>query len=396
MKVRVLFFPVALAVVQTVWADPAAPDDRICGVKRIQPRAEIIWTHPIRKADYIGWPTVMRRKNGELIVSYSGNREGHMCPYGREELIRSSDGGETWTPEPEVFHNSIIDDRDSGIVETADGNLVAAWFSSTSFRSAYPKAMSKLPKELVDAARGYWTRRSTDGGKTWEAPVPHRGSAPHGAIRLRDGRLLFVGMACDHGDVWNPAHYPEGKPCMMVEESKDDGRSWQVLAQYVPQKPYAALGDVIEPYPIETADGRILVFCRSANSPEMTQVESTDGGRTWGDMSKTPILGSPPHFLALADGKILCTYANRETCHEMAVVSKDQGRTWDVENSIFLSQGSRSDMGYPSTVENDDGTLLTVYYQRDSSGKSGISGISKKKKKREEYPCLMATKWRLK
>ena len=393
MKVRALFFPVALAAVQTVWAGRTAPDDRICGVKRIQPLAEIIWTHPIRKADYIGWPTVMRRKNGELIVSYSGNREGHMCPYGREELIRSSDGGETWTQKPEIFHNSIIDDRDSGIVETATGNLVAAWFSSTSFRSVYPKAMAKLPKELADAARGYWTRRSTDGGKTWEAPVPHCGSAPHGAIRLRDGRLLFVGTACNLEDVWNPSHDPEGKSCMMVEESRDDGRSWQVLAKYVPQKPYVAWGDVLEPYPVETADGRILVFCRSANSPEMTQVESTDGGRTWGDMSKTPIQGLTPHFLTLADGRILCTYANREIRHEMAVVSKDQGRTWDVENIILLSKGPTPDMGYPSTVENDDGTLLTVYYQSEKSEKSGIS---KKRKKRKEEPCLMATKWRLK
>jgi len=37
-------------------------------------------------------------------------------------------------------------------------------------------------------------------------------------------------------------------------------------------------------------------------------------------------------------------------------------------------------MGYPTTVENDDGTLLSVYYQIENPG---------------EPPCLMATKWRL-
>ena len=354
--------------------------EQICGVKRIQPRAEIIWTHPIRKAGYIGWPTVMRRKSGELIVSYSGNREAHVCPYGREELIRSFDGGETWTQKPEIFHNSIIDDRDSGIVETKKGSLVSAWFSSTSFWGCYPKAMAKLPKDLVDAARGYWTRRSTDGGKTWEAPVPHRGSAPHGAIQLKDGRLLFVGTAHNRNITWNPKHYPEGNPCMMVEESKDDGRSWQVLSQYVPQKPFFAWEDTFEPYPVETADGRILVFCRSEKSPVMTQVESSDGGRTWGAMSKTSICGLPPHFVTLADGKIVCTYANRKTLHEMAVVSDDNGRTWDVGNGVFISMGPKTDMGYPSTVQNDDGTLLTVYYQPET---------------KNESPCLMATKWRL-
>ena len=112
----------------------------------------------------------------------------------------------------------------------------------------------------------------------------------------------------------------------------------------------------------------------------MTQVVSTDGGRTWSEMSDTPLAGYPPHFLKLKDGKLLCTYVRRSTRHEMVTVSDDQGRTWDVENEIFLSKGPDSDMGYPSTVENDDGTLVTVYYQKENLGES---------------PCLMATKWRL-
>ena len=356
------------------------PAEKIGGVARVQNRAEIIWTRPIRKAAYIGWPTVMRRRSGELIACYSGNREAHVCPYGRDELIRSFDGGETWTTKPEIFRNSIVDDRDCGIVELRNGDLLAAWFSSTCFAGSHPKAYAKLPTDLVDAARGMWTSRSTDGGRTWEPPVGHRGSAPHGAIQLRDGRLLFVGMARRRADTWNPRHDPEGVACLMVEESRDDGRSWRVLTRYVPQKPFLAPGHVLEPYPVETTDGRILVFCRCENLPVMTQVESTDGGRTWGPMSKTPIQGYPPHFLQMQGGRLLCSYVDRTTLHEMAVVSDDQGRTWDVANGIFLSKGPTIDMGYPSTVENADGTLLTVYYQSE---------------KADEPPCLMATKWRL-
>ena len=358
----------------------ASKAETICGVKRVQSRAEIIWTHPIRKNGYIGWPTVMRRKSGELIASYSGNREGHVCPYGREELIRSFDGGETWTQRPEIFHNSIIDDRDCGITELANGDLLAVWFSSKCFAGSYPKAFAKLPKELVDEALGFWTRRSTDGGKTWEAPVPHQSSSPHGAVQLRDGRILIAGAAWRRWDVFNPKHCPDTDTCLMIEESTDNGRSWHVLAKVQPQPPFNANEFTDEPYLVETDDGRLIVFCRTVSTPCMTQVVSSDGGRTWSEMSDTPLHGYPPHFLKLRNGKLLCSYVRRATLHEMVTVSDDQGRTWDVPNEIFISRGADKDMGYPSTVENDDGTLLTVYYQKENAG---------------EPPCLMATKWRL-
>ena len=82
----------------------------------------------------------------------------------------------------------------------------------------------------------------------------------------------------------------------------------------------------------------------------------------------------------LASCKLLCSYVRRTTLHEMVTVSDDQGRTWDVANEIFISNGCDTDMGYPSTVQNADGTLLTMYYQTENPC---------------EPPCLMATKWRL-
>ena len=65
---------------------------------------------------------------------------------------------------------------------------------------------------------------------------------------------------------------------------------------------------------------------------------------------------------------------------EYAATPGDGGRTWDVANRVFLSKGPKTDMGYPSTVENADGTFLTVYYQPEKAA---------------EHPCLMATKWRM-
>ena len=111
--------------------------DEICGAPRVQARAEIIWTKPLCKEPgrYIGWPTVCRAQNGELIVVFSGDRDEHVCPFGKSQLIRSADGGQTWSA-PVNICNTILDDRDAGIVTLDDGSLVMAWFTSVAYRGS--------------------------------------------------------------------------------------------------------------------------------------------------------------------------------------------------------------------------------------------------------------------
>ena len=46
---------------------------------------------------YIGWPTVARTRGGELIVAFSGDREAHVCPFGKTQIVRSRDNGKTWS-----------------------------------------------------------------------------------------------------------------------------------------------------------------------------------------------------------------------------------------------------------------------------------------------------------
>ena len=82
--------------------------------------ANVISRHSQR---YHGWSTLTRRTNGELLVVCSGGREAHVCPFGRVELIRSTDDGRTWSF-PRVLLDGPIDDRDAGIVETAKGTLL--------------------------------------------------------------------------------------------------------------------------------------------------------------------------------------------------------------------------------------------------------------------------------
>src|SRR5260370_26842294 len=88
---------------------------------------------------YHGWPTLTRLHSGELLVAYSGGREAHVCPFGRVEIIRSSDNGRSrsW---PETVLDTPIDDRDSGVCETPAGSLLVSPFTSLAYEDALKQA----------------------------------------------------------------------------------------------------------------------------------------------------------------------------------------------------------------------------------------------------------------
>ena len=176
----------------------AAPRARVDVTKVISTQPEF----------YHGWPTLIRRRNGQLIVAYSGGREEHVCPFGRVEIIRSTDDGETWSW-PEVIMDSPIDDRDAGLCETADGSLLLTTFTSLAFEETRKRAVS-WPQERTarwDAVArraseadfqsllGTWMLRSTDGGLSWSQPYRVPLNSPHGPSLLANGRLLYAGQA---------------------------------------------------------------------------------------------------------------------------------------------------------------------------------------------------------
>jgi len=120
MLTRRAFFPCMAAA--------AAPNGRVDPIVTISRQPEF----------YHGWATLAQRRSGELLVAYSGGREAHVCPFGRVELIRSSDGGKSWSW-PEVLMDTPIDDRDAGVVETAAGSLLVTTFTSLAYQPLLDK-----------------------------------------------------------------------------------------------------------------------------------------------------------------------------------------------------------------------------------------------------------------
>jgi hypothetical protein len=324
---------------------------------------------------YHGWPTVARRANGELLVSCSGGREAHVCPFGRVELIRSSDNGATWS-DAQVIYDGPIDDRDSGVLETAKGSILVTTFTSLAYKKglqaaqkiqpgqkgAWPEAKLKrwldVHNKLSDSEReaqlGVWMFRSTDGGKTWSKPYDTLVNSPHGPIQLADGRLLYAGK-----DLWRGGR-------VGVCESADDGQTWKWLAD-IPVRPGDEAKNYHELHAVETRSGRLIAQIRNHNNAdkgETLQCESTDGGKTWSVPHAIGVWGLPSHLLRLRDGRLLMTYGYRRKPHgNQARVSVDDGATWS-EPLTLSDDGISGDLGYPSTVQLADGSLLSVWYER--------------------------------
>ncbi len=344
--------------------------------------AKIIGTKVIckQKDRYIGWPSITKTSTGELLVVFSGNRDGHVCPFGITQMIRSKDNGKTWS-EPETINNTPLDDRDAGILETRKGTLLVNWFTSIAFDTDryyaqhpyWKRHREKISKETINKWLGNWTRRSIDMGKTWEKPVKQLVSAPHGPIELKNGRLLYVGTANING-----------QKKIAVEVSSDDGKNWKLFSTInIPKN--ESIAPYSEPHVVELPNGKLLAMFRynpdDRTNSYLRQSESYDGGKTWTETHKTNIWGYPPHLLLLKNGWLLVSYGVRKIPYsERACISKDGGKTWDVGNEIVLSMSNSGDLGYPASIQLDDGTILTVYYQIDKEG---------------EKTSLMQTHWKL-
>ena len=360
-----------------------------------EPLAEIISTKTIckQKARYIGWPTIAKTSKGELLVVFSGDRDSHVCPWGKTQMVCSRDSGKSWT-QPVTINNSPLDDRDAGIIETAKGTLVVSWFTSLAFDSPkyvrdagvdnrWQRHTEKLGPMVRSQWLGNWVRRSTDGGKSWGEFIDSVVTSPHGPSLLTDGRLMYVGINKKVGDSKSPQ--PLDEQLLAAAESTDDGKTWKIVGYIpVPDNVKPGAKAFYEPHMIETATSNLVAMFRHHGKPGqyyLWQSESTDNGRIWTKLHQTKIWGYPPHLLRLRNGWLVVSYGRRKPPYGIrACLSRDAGKTWDIEHEITLSKAHNGDLGYPASVQLDDGSILTVFYQIDKPG---------------EKTCLMATHWRL-
>ena len=220
----------------------------------------------------VSTPGLERLKNGDILASYRRFRpdmenEGGGFSSWVGEVLRSTDGGRTWS-EPIVE----VRGRRPGIPDT----LVPYY------------GMAQLPDGTIllpamGPTRGTYMMRSTDDGATWDGPEPAgqgidgvdwAALAPYGKIRtLSDGVVIFP--VCGH--FRGHRNHVSGHL-----RSYDGGRTWTEFAT-------VASGHVFYNDAIELPDGRMIAIVVNELSPAghgmapFYWTESHDLGRTWSE-----------------------------------------------------------------------------------------------------------------
>jgi hypothetical protein len=298
-----------------------------------QERHHLVISRGEAAGTYQAFTDICRLAKGDLLcVFYAGY--GHVSlprndwpKGGRICSVRSQDEGRTWSA-PHVLFDGPFDDRDPHIAQMRDGTVVCSFFTyrpqpdgkvlcdtclvssrdggetwETEPRVVAPGWPSSAPvRELPDGTRllGLYREegatayggviRSTDGGKTWCAPIPIgkdsgvRLDAETDLVRLKDGTLY----AALRGDRVN----------MHFATSPDGGSTWS------PVKDIGFPGHC--PHLTRLSSGEILLTHRL---PLTSLHISRDEGKTWRgpyQIDTTP--GAYASTVELKDGSVLVVY----------------------------------------------------------------------------------------
>lgn len=342
-------------------------------------------SNPDSRHGYFAWPTAALLQDGKIAVGASGFRIEHVCPFGKGVLSYSFDGGETYTyPAPVI--DTPLDDRDVGICPFGESGVIMTSFNnSADFQRQYNKDneyaqryIDSITKEDEEKYLGSVFRISRDCGITFGEICHSPVTSPHGPTQLRNGTVLWAGTRFD--DVFGG-----------IEIHSLDTESGET--EFIGKIILTGRNGVLnEPHMIELPSGRLICHMRCENSEAFEGGEedlftvyqsiSDDGGKSWSEprMLLDETGGAPPHLILLRSGILLSTYGRRKMPYGiMAMFSSDGGETWEKDIRLFENNES-DDLGYPSTVELPDGTLLTVFYAREN----------------EDSPCrIYQQKWKI-
>ena len=287
------------------------------------------------------WPVIQRLHNGHLgVVTRDGDY--HLGERGRLVFLHSPDGGESWS------HSIVIsgegsDNRNPAFGVSSRGTLLASFIVQVNYTDGLYETGEMVPTPLRVA-------RSEDHGRTWSAELAKVDGGAKTVVGSPFGKMI---TRADGGIMMH--YYVDGTTCFIT--SHDDGRTWGAPT-------VICGGGYNETGLCDLGDGRFLAVFRSDGDGSLSQARSEDDGATWSEPVRiTEPAEHPGDVIKLPDGRLLLTCGRRTTpCGIFGLVSHDDGQSWDRDNQLLLVADGGEDQGYPSSVQRDDGAIVTVYY----------------------------------
>lgn len=310
--------------------------------------------HYVAIDNVCAWPNLTMLPDGTLTATIF-NQPCHGQWEGDVECWASEDGGLFWqhrgTPAAHEPTNNRMNVA-TGLAANGDLIVLASGWSN---RKPPGERTSFGDSEILPIR----VCRSSDGGTTWThegeldldvngPPIPFGDILP-----AEDGTLQAAVYVVTGRSPLTPS------PCLLT--SDDHGKTWARKSMIVDD------GNHDETTTLHVEGPRWLAAARTTDHTSLDLFISEDHGRTWtfSQMLTGPQM-APAHLLRLADGRILLTYGVRHRgCYGIGYrLSDDDGQTWSRFPRMLVNFGPATDGGYPSSVQRDDGQIVTAWYAK--------------------------------
>lgn len=258
---------------------------------------------------------------------------GDVLLAGGNKLVRSTDKGRTWgKPEDLPDKLGTVTDYGNSMFRTPTGRLIVMLYRpQADVKKSVPEI---LIAESADNGRTWTDPVPSHVAPNWPAQPKNLGV--YGPIvATQDGTLLrfLLGGVKEDNDTFTDVRTWSSFHCKaFVIRSTDGGKSWSAPIEIdrpswcdTPRGKIPGSLDLTEPTGVAIGN-RVTVLVRPVYSPMMWQCGSNDAGATWDAAVRATFPGYAQSMVRTQSGVILC--AHRYPSYSVNI-SRDDGLNWD-------------------------------------------------------------------